>query len=66
MIVESKKKWRRPELIVLVRGRPEEMVLLACKTVSGPGESYRDGTGYYCTRDDDNNCGTYCSDSVGT
>jgi hypothetical protein len=27
----SKKTWVKPELIVLVRSRPEEAVLLACK-----------------------------------
>jgi hypothetical protein len=27
-----KKAWKKPELIVLVRGRPEEAVLAACKT----------------------------------
>ncbi|MCU0236665.1 MAG: hypothetical protein MUC72_06215 [Acidobacteria bacterium] len=27
----KKKKWLRPRLIVMVRGRPEENVLLACK-----------------------------------
>ena len=26
-----KKKWEKPKLIVLVRGRPEEMVLTQCK-----------------------------------
>lgn len=29
----KKKPWNRPELIVLVRSNPEEMVLLACKSV---------------------------------
>lgn len=29
--MESKRKWVEPRLIVLVRGRPEENVLLACK-----------------------------------
>lgn len=35
----GKKKWDKPELIVLVRGKPEERVLSACKTtmVAGPG-----------------------------
>ena len=28
----EKKTWRRPELVVLVRGRPEEAVLAACKS----------------------------------
>ena len=27
-----KKKWQNPQLIVLVRGKPEEAVLTACKT----------------------------------
>lgn len=27
----ERKKWQNPELIVLVRGKPEEMVLSACK-----------------------------------
>jgi hypothetical protein len=26
-----KKKWKKPELIVLVRGKPEEAILAACK-----------------------------------
>ena len=36
--MEGKKKWIRPELIVLGRARPEENVLLACKGTfaSGP------------------------------
>jgi hypothetical protein len=29
--VKPKKKWEKPQLIVLVRSRPEEAVLLACK-----------------------------------
>ncbi|MDP8230004.1 MAG: hypothetical protein P9L93_02755 [Candidatus Gorgyraea atricola] len=28
---EAKKKWERPKLIVLMRGKPEEGVLIACK-----------------------------------
>lgn len=31
----SKKKWRTPQLIVLVRGKPEEGVLSLCKSNSG-------------------------------
>ena len=27
-----KKVWEKPKLVVLVRGKPEEVVLLACKT----------------------------------
>ena len=29
---ENKKKWTRPQLIVLGRGTPEENVLAGCKT----------------------------------
>jgi hypothetical protein len=29
--MQEKEKWQNPELIVLVRGRPEEAVLSACK-----------------------------------
>lgn len=32
----EKKKWTAPQLIVLVRGRPEEGVLVGCKKVAGP------------------------------
>ncbi len=34
----AKRAWRQPKLIVLLRARPEENVLLACKGtfVSGP------------------------------
>lgn len=29
-----KKKWEKPQLIVLVRGKPEEAVLVTCKVMS--------------------------------
>jgi len=32
-----KKKWERPQLIVLVRGKPEEMVMAGCKSCGGMG-----------------------------
>ena len=32
---QEKKAWQKPELIVLVRSRPEEMVLEVCKVQSG-------------------------------
>lgn len=31
-----KKTWLKPELVILVRGRPEEYVLGACKDVGAP------------------------------
>ncbi len=36
---ETKKVWTKPQLIVVVRGRPEEAVLLACKTNMSGGPS---------------------------
>jgi len=46
-MTESKKAWVEPELIVLVRSKPEEAVLDTCKygtTIpdSGPASNYRD------------------------
>jgi hypothetical protein len=36
-----KRIWQKPKLIILERGRPEEMVLAGCKlaTVTGPSAS---------------------------
>lgn len=36
---ETKKVWTKPQLIVVVRARPEEAVLLGCKTSLGAGPS---------------------------
>ena len=33
----DKKQWQKPGLIVLVRNKPEEVVLLTCKTATGGG-----------------------------
>lgn len=30
----GKKSWHKPELTILVRNKPEETVLLSCKTMS--------------------------------
>jgi hypothetical protein len=30
-MLETKKIWQRPKLIILARGRPEEFVLAGCK-----------------------------------
>lgn len=40
-----KKKWDKPELIVLVRGRPEEKVLMLCKLLYAHGGPLDDDTG---------------------
>lgn len=37
----QKKNWVKPELIVLIRGRPEENVLTGCKfAASGPHSAW--------------------------
>jgi hypothetical protein len=33
-MADNKKKWSRPQLIVLGRGTPEENVLMACKNTT--------------------------------
>jgi len=33
----NKKKWEKPELIVLLRNTPEEAVLQTCKFIPGTG-----------------------------
>ncbi len=40
-VPKKKEKWEKPQLIVLVRGKPEEMVLQACKgnPEGGPDET---------------------------
>lgn len=36
------KPWKKPELVVLIRSKPEESVLTACKTTLGSGASDAD------------------------
>jgi len=38
VIQKVKKTWKSPELIILIKGRPEERVLSCCKTdtITGP------------------------------
>ncbi len=39
METNAKKQWHKPELIVLVRGKPEEAVLGGCKAWTGGSDS---------------------------
>lgn len=34
----SSKKWQRPKLVILVRGKPEEAILDTCKNATGEGD----------------------------
>jgi hypothetical protein len=49
-MTESKKAWVTPELIVLVRSKPEEAVLVACKTRIDYSTSGSTNSDYSCTR----------------
>jgi len=35
-----KKKWKRPKLIILIRGKPQERVLVGCKTGSSTNAGF--------------------------
>ena len=41
----TRRAWSKPELIVLVRGKPEEAVLGACKTTGTGTASHSDDFG---------------------
>lgn len=53
MTDKTKKAWAKPELIVLVRGKPEEAVLNACK---GDGPPTSSGQGWGMCSVDCGNC----------
>ena len=59
-IKTQRKQWQKPELIVLVRSKPEEAVLLACKDPSSPIHSNQ-FKNYYCAviSGCDGRCQTY-------
>jgi hypothetical protein len=48
---QAHKQWDKPQLIVLVRSKPEEAVLTACKPVgaTGPNTNYSNCVNYDCT-----------------
>ena len=41
---KERKEWRKPELTVLVRNKPEEAVLAGCKSGGQGGPDISDGT----------------------
>jgi len=57
----GKKLWKKPELVVLVRGRPEEAVLAVCKDPSLGGVDPSDEEQACCTPPGDQGC-IECSD----
>ena len=59
-MTDSKKKWVKPELIILLRSNPAEAVLGACKGATG-WQSVST-LAQACFGYDSNTCGASCSD----
>ena len=65
MDTNNKKEWEKPQLIVLVRSRPEEAVLFACKLeVNGSGGA--DFNNDMCHSTNPTVCPGPCSATVGS
>jgi hypothetical protein len=61
------KKWSKPELIVLVRTRPEEAVLQACKLATGTSGAAGFVAGCYTAKGPTHICqSTECRTQVGS
>ena len=59
------KEWKKPQLIVLVRSKPEEVVLTSCKMDENGLTKGPEGHWYnYC--DTSSLCGTPCDAIVST
>jgi len=55
-----RKKWITPQLIVLVRGKPEEGVLSQCKSATSTSGYYGNHSACYQSDDAGNRCGQIC------
>ena len=64
MSAMPKKAWFKPALIVLVRGRPEEAVLTACKTGTDVGPSGPETFWRYCQTTVTDQCDAPCGGSL--
>jgi len=58
---QAKKEWTKPELTVLVRNKPEETVLTACKRDMNGGPGAPTATNNQCWADDFVACNSFCS-----
>ena len=56
-------EWITPQLVVLVRGRPEESVLWACKEISATGMNNRFNS---CLSQVNKDCNQVCDATVGS
>jgi hypothetical protein len=57
----EKRKWTRPQLLVLTRGKPEEMVLAGCKLVDSGADPDADNLGCLML-----GCAIECADLTGS
>ncbi len=57
-MTEKKKVWTEPELIVIVRNRPEEAVLVGCKDWMSSGTGPSSTVTECCTTADCTGCPT--------
>jgi hypothetical protein len=62
MKLQAKKEWKTPELIVLVRSKPEEAVLTACKI----GATYATINSVLAACQKTGSCSNPCSDTSGS
>ena len=56
----KKEKWFKPKLIILTRGKPEEAILLSCKSSASGGPHHMDNKCATLT------CVTPCDDIIGS
>jgi hypothetical protein len=60
------KTWEKPQLVILVRSRPEEAILQTCKNSNTAGGDPIT-TAWYCLKDYATDvCVLPCSDTVGS
>jgi hypothetical protein len=57
-MLNAKKTWQKPKLIILARGRPEELVLAGCKmAIKSAGAKNKNSSCYQTS----NKCPNACS-----
>ena len=63
----KKKQWSRPELIILIKGQPEENILTQCKSVQGlPVQVAIGATGQNCKNWKEGTCGACQAEGGGS
>ena len=65
-MAKENKVWEKPELIVLVRSKPEEAVLTGCKTEVGPLGQGPVGDFWQCSAPASYPCSGDCLSHIGS